>query len=262
MKKYLSALILGLTALSAAHADALPLFYRLNPRILRSVIHIPTQQEQDVSTLLDTDFPSDAFGSVETEIQGRIQESLEGAKTAITRRGYSFGPADEIFKQYVVEILQQLILLERNDEAGFRDLTDKLGRMLSAFASDNGETAGDAMRNMREYADTWGAWEYVYNYELDGGPSGAVKKVGDYLKLQLAEAAKDMAKASRQARSEIHIQSTLAEGGSAFRLVYWCCGFDGGRNHINGLANADLWYEGNGNWLRVAEALKTAVRFR
>ncbi|HEX5038036.1 MAG TPA: hypothetical protein VFX30_12835 [bacterium] len=242
-------------------------------------LHLPgrlyflPQNVQDVTFLMNGDFQPDVFTARETEIQSRITAARRDVASAFLRRnsrgelwpisGVGFEvSAEDAAKQFAVAVLQSLILAERNNETEFRNDGELLGRILRALKADDGAQVGSLLRGSG--LDHLDLWNQVVNYSLNQdelGYSGGVAKIGIYLELQFAEAMKDIAKASRHSRQEVLPESTLVGGGDALGLVYkpGCC-FDQGWNHINGLANADLWYEGSANWARVADALRTALQ--
>jgi hypothetical protein len=212
---------------------------------------------------MNGDFQPDAFTTRETEIQSRITAARQAAGRAFDASGVFLEVrSEETFKQFVITALQTLIRTERDNETEFRNNIDQLGRFLQTLKTDDGTRANSVLEGgglMNE-----DLWIEIGNYELNRGYVGyigGIEKLGIYLELQFAEAFKDIAKASRNSRQEVLTQSTLIDGGDRLGLVYKPDGFlDQGWNHIRGLSNADLWYEGSANWARVADALRSALR--
>jgi hypothetical protein len=224
------------------------------------------QNALDVAYLMNGEFQPDVFTAREAEIQSRIAAAREAAGNAVTVPWIRIEVdgrevvAQDVLKQYVATVLRKLIHAERDNEMEFRSNAEHLGRILQALKTDDGVRSADVIQGggLMDFE----LWEQIVNYEPVRGTRG-VAKIGVYLELQFAEAYKDMAKASRHARAEVLPQSTLVSGGDALGLVYKPGGFlDQGWNHISGLPNADLWYEGAANWSRVAEALRNVLASR
>ncbi|HEX5037676.1 MAG TPA: hypothetical protein VFX30_10995 [bacterium] len=211
-------------------------------RIIPAVT-LPSQHDQDVAHLMNDTFQPGEFTAYETEVQGRIVAE----RAAVTDAEFA-----SALKGYVKSVLHALIDAERNNADVFRQRTARLGEIIAAFKSGNVLTAMNSVYD--------GALSDRALWSAAAHHPDLLKQAGSYLEIQFAEAYKDCAKASFDARQEVREQSSLVQGGEGLYLVYKPDGIiDAGWNHIRDFDFADFWYEGSSNWRGLAEGIRSAL---
>jgi hypothetical protein len=229
--------------------------------VARDRLNLGASDDSDVKRLMNafnTFDPSTPFTGDEQSIQERVINAYNNS--------WAISSGRQELKWFLIEVVREFIRQQRaENQGGTMDVSywKSLGSIIAACKSGNKDLAAAAFRNGGSPFATFDTVGTLDAQLSSASTEDQVRQVGAYLELSIAEAYKDVVKASLRDDSQVDQLATIAGGGEAanWNLVQ-CQSADLGAcswNHIGGLSNSVSWHEGWENWRGVANGLFAAV---